>query len=213
MRKHGANLIMGTQSLASVRENLGDKMPGIILGGAQTVFALRMNGEDAELMARLEFSQEAGGPDQGTLHQQPQFHAWVSTVGEQGEPIAPFSMMIREPLDFDEGLAARAYEGRREYSTPVSQANADGTRSLTYLQDHFARLVSTGTAGNVQTPGNDAANESLPDSVAGQKVADELLKGTGEGDVDFITGEGLGPDAAAALEDLEDAISRMFDDE
>jgi len=147
MRKHGFNLVIGTQSLASIRENLGDNMPGIILGGSHTLFTFRINGEDAEKLSEEEFRTEEGGVDPTTLTQLPPYHVWASMVGENGDKIPPFSMRIKPPLDAPEEQIQEALLARANYSTPFREASAAGMASLTYIRDSFGRVLSEGTGG------------------------------------------------------------------
>ena len=148
MRKHGFNLVIGTQSLASIRENLGDNMPGIILGGSHTLFTFRINGEDAEKLSEEEFRTEEGGVDPTTLTQLPPYHVWASMVGENGDKIPPFSMRIKPPLDAPEEQIQEALFARRNYSTPFKEASAAGMASLTYIRDSFGRVLSEGNGGS-----------------------------------------------------------------
>ena len=144
MRKHGFNLVIGTQSLASIRENLGNNMPGIILGGSHTLFSFRINGEDAEKLSAEEFRTEEGGVDPTTLTQLPPYHVWASMVGQNGDKIPPFSMRIRPPVETNEAQIQAALDARARYSTPVSLASAAGRQSLTYIRDSFGRVLSEG---------------------------------------------------------------------
>ena len=149
MRKHGFNLVIGTQSLASIRENLGDNMPGIILGGSHTLFTFRVNGEDAEKLSEEEFRTEEGGVDPTTLTQLPPYHVWASMVGQNGDKIPPFSMRIKPPLEAPEEQIKEALRARANYSTPFREASAAGMASLTYIRDSFGRVLNESTGGPV----------------------------------------------------------------
>ena len=163
MRKHGFNLVIGTQSLASIRENLGPNMPGIILGGSHSLFSFRVNGEDAEKLCEEEFRTEDGGVDPTSLTQMPPYHVWASMVGLNGDKIPPFSMKILPPLVSSEEQIQEALDARAAYSTPARIAARQGMESLTYIRDSFGRVLSEG-AGSSQT-----ARPENPDT---SKIAD-----------------------------------------
>ncbi len=164
MRKHGFNLVIGTQSLASIRENLGPNMPGILLGGSHSLFAFRVNGEDAEKLAEEEFRMEDGGVDPTTLTQMPPYHLWASLVGPGGDKIPPFSLRVLPPLVCSEDQIQEALAARASYSTPASIAARRGMDSLTYLRDSFGRVLSEG------------AGSSGDNSGAGESVAEALVR-------------------------------------
>ena len=171
MRKHGFNLVIGTQSLASIRENLGDNMPGIILGGSHSLFTFRINGEDAEKLSEEEFRTEEGGVDPTTLTQLPPYHVWASMVGQNGDKIPPFSMRIKPPLEASEEQIKEALRARANYSTPFKVASAAGMKSLTYIRDSFGRVLSEG-AGSSPAPVVDIGTRA---SRSGNKTFQSLL--------------------------------------
>jgi len=209
MRKHGFNLVIGTQSLASIRENLGDNMPGIILGGSHTLFTFRVNGEDADKLSEEEFRTEEGGVDPTTLTQLPPYHIWASMVGGNGNKIPPFSMRIRPPLEVGEDQIQEALDNRSTYSTPARIASKQGLESLTYIRDSFGRVLSEGSGKaspvkssgviNEVRSGGDALIESLLDGWPGED-GDRPMASSGEID--------------QALSDLEgDALSMFAEDD
>ncbi len=170
MRKHGFNLVIGTQSLASIRENLGANMPGIILGGSHTLFSFRINGEDAEKLSSEEFRTDEGGVDPTTLTQLPPYHVWASMVGDNGKKIPAFSMRVKPPCQVDDNQVQEALDARAHYSTPFSTASKQGLASLTYIRDHFGKLMSEGggkpTAPSVKSSKSHAS--SPPSKSVGQ---------------------------------------------
>lgn len=166
MRKHGFNLVIGTQSLASIRENLGQNMPGIILGGSHSLFSFRVNGEDAEKLSEEEFRTEDGGVDPTSLTQMPPYHVWASMVGQNGEKIPPFSMRILPPLESSEEQIQGALDARAAYSTPVTIASRQGMESLTYIRDSFGRVISEG-AGSSGGSREDRNRGVLPEITEG----------------------------------------------
>ncbi len=205
MRKHGFNLVIGTQSLASIRENLGNNMPGIILGGSHTLFTFRINGEDAEKLSGEEFRTEEGGVDPTTLTQLPPYHVWASMVGENGDKIPPFSMRIRPPLESSEEQIQEALDARSEYSTPVAIASKQGRESLTYIRDSFGRVLSEG-GGRGAAPVDINIRERA--STSGNRMVDSLLSDIPDPDNESV----VDPDTPLdnALLELEGDASLMF---
>jgi hypothetical protein len=213
MRKHGFNLVIGTQSLASIRENLGDNMPGIILGGSHTLFTFRINGEDAEKLSEEEFRTEEGGVDPTTLTQLPPYHVWASMVGQNGDKIPPFSMRIKPPLEASEAQIQEALNARANYSTPVKVASAAGMKSLTYIRDSFGRVLSEG-AGSSTAPVVDIGTRA---SRSGNKTLNSLLNDIPLPSEDITpsedTVEGLGAQVDEMLKELEGDVDTMFREE
>jgi len=192
MRKHGFNLVIGTQSLASIRENLGDNMPGIILGGSHTLFTFRINGEDAEKLSEEEFRTEDGGVDPTTLTQLPPYHVWTSMVGEKGDKIPPFSMRIKPPIEVSEDQIQEALRARANYSTPFKVASAAGRRSLTYIRDSFGRVISEGS-GSSAPPSAEIRDRA---SRSGNKSIQSFLNDL--------------PDPVGEVEDTDDPEQKKF---
>ena len=189
MRKHGFNLVIGTQSLASIRENLGPNMPGIILGGSHTLFSFRVNGEDAEKLSGEEFRTEDGGVDPTSLTQMPPYHVWASMVGQNGDKIPPFSMRILPPLESSEEQIREALDARAAYSTPVRIASKRGMDSLTYIRDSFGRVISEGTGSSQSTRSSETGTSKIS-----------------EGVIDALMNDAIGP----ALDGLAGDANTMF---
>jgi len=177
MRKHGFNLVIGTQSLASIRENLGPNMPGIILGGSHSLFCFRINGEDAEKLSEEEFRTEDGGVDPTSLTQMPPYHVWASMVGQSGDKIPPFSMKILPPLDSSEAQIQEALDARASYSTPARVAARQGMESLTYIRDSFGRVLSEGTGSSQPARSEDPETSEIADGVREAFMNDTVLPG------------------------------------
>ena len=194
MRKHGFNLVIGTQSWASIRENLGDNMPGIILGGSHTLFTFRINGEDAEKLSEEEFRTEEGGVDPTTLTQLPPYHVWASMVGEKGAKIPPFSMRIKPPLEAPEEQIQEALLARANYSTPFREASAAGMASLTYIRDSFGRVLNESTGGPAAPAPIDISARA---SRSGNKTYKSLLNDPP-------------PAGVAAVEDTDDPQDKRY---
>ena len=208
MRKHGFNLVIGTQSLASIRENMGDNMPGIILGGSHTLFSFRVNGEDAEKLAEEEFRAEEGGVDPTTLTQLPPYHVWTSMVGPDGKKIPPFSMRVRPPVAVSEAQIQAALDARATYSTNAKTAARQGMKSLTYIRDSFGKVLSEGSGGGAE---GDSAKPASVRRGRGDELIHSLLddgpapeedpSGDQENEIDD------------ALRELESEAISMFDEE
>jgi hypothetical protein len=205
MRKHGFNLVIGTQSLASIRENLGNNMPGIILGGSHTLFTFRINGEDAEKLSEEEFRTEEGGVDPTTLTQLPPYHIWASMVGENGDKIPPFSMRVKPPLVADEEQIQDALDDRARYSTSVRVASAAGRQSLTYIRDSFGKVLSEG-GGRAPVDVNIRERANLINNNFLHAFIDEdsSEKDNDNNDID---------QANAQVKEIEDALDTMFTEE
>ena len=177
MRKHGFNLVIGTQSLASIRENLGPNMPGIILGGSHSLFSFRVNGEDAEKLSEEEFRTEDGGVDPTSLTQMPPYHVWASMVGQNGDKIPPFSMRVLPPLESSEEQIQEALDARAAYSTPVRIASRQGMESLTYIRDSFGRVLSEGTGSSQPASSSGADTSEIADGVREAFMRDTVEPG------------------------------------
>jgi len=194
MRKHGFNLVIGTQSLASIRENLGPNMPGIILGGSHSLFSFRINGEDADKLCEEEFRTEDGGVDPTSLTQLPPYHVWASMVGENGDKIPPFSMKILPPLASSEEQIQKALDARAAYSTPVRIASKRGLESLTYIRDSFGRVVSEGTgrsaAGSSQNQEDRGNLSNITDGLREAFISDDD-EPSGENLYDGLIGDAM----------------------
>jgi len=209
MRKHGFNLVIGTQSLASIRENIGDNMPGIILGGSHSLFSFRVNGEDAEKLAEEEFRTEDGGVDPTTLTQLPPYHVWASLVGRDGKKIPPFSMRIRPPIEVSGEQIQAALNARGTYSTRVSIAAREGRESLTYIRDSFGKILSDGTGkgGSAQEAGPTHRN-----SIKGGENLVQSLMADGDSEKASKTEE-TAQEVDEALKELEESAMSMFDED
>jgi hypothetical protein len=78
-------------------------------------------------------------------------------VGDDGKKIPPFSMRVKPPFQVNENQVQDALDARAHYSTPVRTASKNGIASLTYIRDHFGKLMSEGsgkpTSPSVSPPG------------------------------------------------------------
>jgi hypothetical protein len=184
MRKYGGRIILGTQSMASLRKQDRD-IPEIILSGVYSMFAFNMNGDDAEYISRLELSKEWGGPSADTLISLESFKAYVRLEREDGRMSRPFYFESGPPPELDELLADRVKALRAEYSFPYEVAQQKANEMLTYFDRYGVTLGSAGVGtGSVQTQGalgaasTQAARVLLP-AAKGSDVEEDLLEQTG----------------------------------
>ncbi len=132
MRKYGGRLVLGTQSLSSLRQQ-DAALPDIILSGVYSLFAFLVNGEDAAYLARLELSQERGGPDADTLISLEPFRAYVRLERPDGRMARPFYFASREPPPFEAARAAQVRRLRARYSLAHSEALRQAQQMLSAI--------------------------------------------------------------------------------
>lgn len=179
MRKYGGRLVLGTQSLSSLRQQ-DTAVPEIILSGVYSLFAFTMNGEDARYLARHELSQERGGPDPDTLISLAPFQAYVRLEREDGRMARPFWFHSRPPPPDDALRAAQIRRRRARYSLTASEAAAQARAMLAGIQ-RYGQLggeappdaqpdpVAAGAAGVLLAVS--AADADEPDAASGPAVA------------------------------------------
>ncbi len=131
MRKYGGRMILGTQSMASLRKQ-NPEIPEIILSGVYSLFAFTMNGEDAAYISKNELSGEKGGPSADTLISLEPHKAYVRLERHSGGLSRPFYFESEPPPEFDRLLADRICQLRANYSLPyeVALRNALGMLSI-----------------------------------------------------------------------------------
>ncbi|MEJ2562068.1 MAG: type IV secretion system DNA-binding domain-containing protein [Anaerolineales bacterium] len=115
MRKYGGRMILGTQSMASLRKQ-DPEIPEIILSGVYSLFAFTMNGDDAAYISKNELSGEKGGPSADTLISLEPHKAYVRLERLAGGLGRPFYFESEPPPEFDRHLADRIYKLRANYS-------------------------------------------------------------------------------------------------
>jgi len=171
MRKYGGRMILGTQSMASLRKQTPE-IPEIILSGVYSLFAFTMNGDDAEYISKKELSGEKGGPTPDTLISLETHKAYVRLEREAGGLSRPFYFESEPPPEYDEIIARRIQELRAGYSFPYEVAMERALGMLSFF-DKYGAVVNTIGAQSSRTP----ATASSPSSHA----ASVLLSGIDAG--------------------------------
>jgi hypothetical protein len=121
MRKYGGRMILGTQSMASLRKQ-NPEIPEIILSGVYSLFAFTMSGDDAAYVSKNELSAEKGGPSADTLISLEPHKAYVRLERQAGGLSRPFYFESEPSPEFDRLLADRIYKLRASYSLPYEAA-------------------------------------------------------------------------------------------
>lgn len=155
MRKYGGRMVLGTQSMASLRKQDRD-IPEIILSGVYSLFAFNMNGDDADYISRLELSRDRGGPSGDTLISLEPYKAYVRLERDDGRMSRPFYFESAAPRDVDEILAERVKALRAEYSFSYEVAHQRAVEMLTYF-DRYGMSVASAGAG----PGSPIGRASM----------------------------------------------------
>jgi len=182
MRKYGGRVVIGTQSLASLRQDGNGKLPGIITSGVHSLFAFLMNGEDADYLTKYEFGRDRGGPGAETLTNLEPYRAYARIVREDGTMAAPFYFETAPPPEFDAGLAEEVRILRARYSVPYETAEREAREQLTYLERYAGTHMSDGAgsmrARSVGSPlnGSGARSAMLEADEPPTRVASDVRK-------------------------------------
>ena len=144
MRKYGGRMVLGTQSMASLRDQ-DLHIPEIILSGVYSLFAFNMNGDDADYISKLELSREKGGPAADTLISLEPYKAYVRLERQDGRLSRPFYFESAPPPEKDQVMAERVKSLRAEYSFPVEIARQKAVNMMTYFDQYGAKHMSTGS--------------------------------------------------------------------
>jgi len=168
MRKYGGRVVIGTQSLASLRQSGNGQLPGIITSGVHSLFAFLMNGEDADYLTKYEFGRDKGGPGAETLTNLEPYRAYARIVREDGTVAAPFYFETAPPPEYDAELAEEVRAMRARYSIPYETAEREARERLAYLDRYAGTRMSDG-AGSMRTG-------SLVSSVKGSGARSVLLE-------------------------------------
>jgi hypothetical protein len=218
MRKYGGRVVIGTQSLASLRENGNGQLPGIITSGVHSLFAFLVNGEDADYLTRYEFGRDKGGPGAETLTNLEPYRAYARIVREDGTVAAPFYFETAPPPEFDARLAEEVRAMRARYSIPYETAEREARERLTYLDRYAGTHMSDG-AGSMR-----ARSAASPVKGSGARSvlleADEPLPRVAA-DVRKMIGSPWGPDEHVEMagnqedknqKDVPDGSDSLVDD-
>jgi len=170
MRKYGGRVVIGTQSLASLRESGNGQLPGIITSGVHSLFAFLVNGEDADYLTKYEFGRDKGGPGAETLTNLEPYRAYARIVREDGTVAAPFYFETAPPPEFDARLAEEVRAMRAQYSIPYETAEREARERLTYLDRYAGTHMSDG-AGSMR-----ARSVASPVKVKGSGARSVLLE-------------------------------------
>ena len=199
MRKYGGRMVLGTQSLASLRKQ-DRNIPEIVLSGVYSLFAFNMNGEDAEYISRLELSGEKGGPTADTLISLEPYKAYVRLEREDGRMSRPFYFESAPPPEVDELLAGRVKDMRAEYSFPYEVAHQKAMEMLTYF-DRYGVTVGTSGAGPA------SAIAQAPAGATSTLAAGVLLPAAkrGSADEDLLQQAGMPWDVGVEKKEATDA--------
>lgn len=140
MRKYGGRMVLGTQSMASLRMQDRD-IPEVILSGVYSMFAFNMNGDDAEYISRLELSRDRGGPSADTLISLEPYKAYVRLEREDGRLSRPFYFESEQPPEQDVFLYERVKKLRAEYSIPYEEARHRAMEMLENLNRYRSTML------------------------------------------------------------------------
>ncbi len=180
LRKWGGSMILGTQSLSSLRATQGVELPGILTSGTASLFVFAVNGEDAEYLSKNELNGNAGGPAPETLTNLPPYTCYARLAREDGSPSQPFTLRTAAPPTFDARVADQVRALRKDYSLPLATALSAARGKLNALEKYQNGLLSTGS-GQGQTGRIAGGVESSPP----QPKRPKGEKGSMEGDVSF----------------------------
>ncbi|MDF1500770.1 MAG: type IV secretion system DNA-binding domain-containing protein [Anaerolineales bacterium] len=171
-RKYGGQMVLGTQSLASLRKQDRD-IPGIILSGVYSMFAFAMNGEDAEYISRLELSGGLGGPSADTLAGLDLYAAYAKLVREDNRLGRPFYFLSAPAPDSSPFIAERVWKRRAEYSLPYEAAYKKALDMIGYFDRYGLTALSSGV-GLARRRGEEQATSTQASSILLDKAGAEL---------------------------------------
>jgi hypothetical protein len=119
LRKFGAHVVLGTQSLAGIRED-NRELPGEILAGVMTTVVFQVNAEDAQY---LQHELDLSVPPTSMTNLSP-YHAYVKTVGQDRQRLPTLEVRLRLPLEGDPATLAMVRQKMRGYTVPADQLEA-----------------------------------------------------------------------------------------
>jgi hypothetical protein len=141
LRKYGGRMILGTQSMASLRKQ-DPEIPEIILSGVYSLFAFTMNGDDAAYISKHELSGEKGGPTADTLLSLEPHKAYVRLERQAGGLSRPFYFEGEPPPEYDQLLTDHICGLRANYSLPYEDA-MQGALEMHMVFEEYAHSIST----------------------------------------------------------------------
>lgn len=167
LQKNGGNFVLGTQSLDNLRAVEADgTLPGKVFAGVTTTIALQANGADARYLVETELDFKRLSPE--SLTNLPPFHAYVKTIDSAGRRLPAFSLAIADPLTPDEEVVALVQSGRRAYTVPAAEAEAQARASIQQFEREYELVASAefqdGAEREERTGGGLKGRDSVPDS-------------------------------------------------
>jgi hypothetical protein len=172
MRKYGGRMVLGTQSMASLRKQ-DRNIPEIILSGVYSMFAFTMNGDDADYISRLELSGDRGGPSADTLISLEPYKAYVRLEREDSRLSRPFYFESDPPPEQDSFIADRVWKRRAEYCLPYEVAHQKALDMVSYFDRYGATALSSG-AGSARQRKEEQATSTQAAFVLLDKLGVEL---------------------------------------
>jgi hypothetical protein len=204
LRKWGGRAALGTQSLASLRDDTRD-LVGVIMSGVYSVFTFMMNGEDAKYLSENEMSSKEGGPTAATLTNLEPFRSYARIVRADGRVTRPFYFAVAPPKKVNFAQRDAVFNARSKYSLPRDIAEAKALEKISYLDQYGGSLLSAGVGGS-STQRSVSPSESK--GIQALKRASNILRGE--------DGDGASEHSNAAPKlwnSLNDSVSGFDDDE
>jgi hypothetical protein len=171
MRKYGGRMILGTQSMASLRRQ-NPEIPEIILSGVYSLFAFALNGDDAAYISSKELSGEMGGPTADTLISLDPHKAYVRLERQAGGLSRPFYFESEPPPEFDQLLADRIRNLRANYCLPYESARQNALEMLMVLEKDEQRSDSMGLFSTRHDPPDRAQDGTVNEIVMTEEWQD-----------------------------------------
>lgn len=119
LRKFGAHVVLGTQSLAGIRED-NPQMPGEILAGVMTTLVYQVNAEDA---LYLENELDMSVPPTSMTNLSP-YHVYVKTIGPDRKRLPVMEVRLRDPLIGDPTAFRLVRQKMGRYAVSAIEADA-----------------------------------------------------------------------------------------
>jgi hypothetical protein len=157
LQKNGGNFVLGTQSLDGLRRiDESGALTGMIFAGVATTVALRVNSEDARLLAEGELDVERLRPE--SLVNLPPHTAYVKTIGGDGQTLPVFSVEIAPPLTPDPQVIAEVLARRAAYTVSADEADRLSKFSLSLFEEEYQARTAKGNPEALGDEGRAAAS-------------------------------------------------------